>query len=491
MRTAAFGVIFSMIAGCGSDNAAPNDAPDTGRAVETDTGGVVDSAPNDTATDAATDTAMDTAMEAETTPKLEPKLSVIKLSDTTNDRLYGVTYDKAGNIFATGVVGETAGADGDLAFVVAKFNKAGELDKTFGTNGFTKKNVIVGKGGEVARGIVVQSTGKIVIAGTVERQAATDERDRDVAVVRFNADGTIDDTFGDKGVVILDLSAGELVGTRYVADSQWGLNLMAGDDLLVTCAAKATGRTDLDWALVKLKGADGKKDATFGTAGIAWVDIDNTSASARQSSILADGSIVSAGYFTDKDSIARPAVFKLKPNGTLDESFGTKGIWNEAVLPLAAEAYGAVLQGTNLVSIGYGRGSMTESVDWIALRVTGTGTWDKTFGTAGITRIDVAMQNDNGRALAVLPDDRILAVGAGRTTATTADGMVAVLSKDGKPDTTWGKDGYRLFDIGGPNDFFWAVAVSPTKDYAAVAGLKGADPATGNDDGALLMIPLK
>lgn len=487
MRTTTFGAVFLVfaMAGCSGDEpTSSNESPDAG-SFEPDTALIGDTglAP-DTATDSApSDTPSDTK------PSLDPKLSVVKLSETTHDRFFGVTYDKAGSIYATGVLGETAD---DLAFVVAKFKSTGELDKSFGTNGFTKKNVIAKKGGEVARGIVVQSSGKIVIAGTVEPRAATDERDRDVAVVRFNADGSVDNTFGTDGVVILDLSAGELVGTRYLADSQWGLNVLADDDLIVTCSAKATGRTDMDWAIVKLKGADGKKDTSFGTAGIAWVDIENTSESARQSTILADGSIVSAGYFTDKDSITRPVVFKLKANGTLDTSFGTKGIWNEAVLPLAAEAYGAVLQGTSFVTIGYGRGSMTESLDWISLRVTAAGVWDKTYGTAGIARIDVNMQNDNGRALAVLPDDRILAVGGGRTSATEIDGMVAILSKDGAPDMTWGKGGYRLFDIGGPNDFFWAVAVSPMKDYAAVVGLKGAlaDGTAGNDDAALLMIPL-
>ena len=69
--------------------------------------------------------------------------------------------------------GEKAIADGadtntDFAFMVAKFKPDGSLDNTFGTNGVAKKNVVVGKAGEVARGIIVQSTGKIVIAGTVD-----------------------------------------------------------------------------------------------------------------------------------------------------------------------------------------------------------------------------------------------------------------------------------------------------------------------------------
>jgi uncharacterized delta-60 repeat protein len=496
MRTTSFGLVISLVlfAGCsGGDGETPAevDSGQPGDTATTDTGTPADDSAIDTGTadSGTTDAPSDAPTDA---PLAEPKLTVVKLSETAHDRLFGVTYDKDGNILATGVVAEGVGADADFAMVVARFKPNGTLDTTFGTGGFTKKNVIAKKGGEIARGIVVQSTGKIVISGVAEHAGATDDRDRDVYLVRFNADGSVDNGFGTMGVVTLDLSAGEVSGTSYIADATWGLNLLADDGLLVTAAAKATGRTDTDWALVKLK-SDGTKDMGFGTMGVAWVDIDNTSANARTSTVLADGSIVSAGYYRDKDMIVRPALFKLKPDGKLDTAFGTNGIWSEAVLPHTAESYGAALQGTNFVTIGYGRSTAMESLDWISMRISATGTWDKTYGTSGLARIDVAMQNDNGRALLVLPDERVLMVGGGRPTATTIDGMVAILSKDGKPDTTWGTGGYKLFDVGGPADFFWGVALSPSKDTVAVVGLKGAlaDGTAGTDDSALLTIPLK
>lgn len=461
----------------GDDGAAPVLVADSGgtadTGVATDTGAVLD-------TGSATDTAIDAASP-------EGKPLNLELSKTFHDRLFGVTWAASGDAFyATGVLGENAD---DLAMIVVKFKKDGSIDPTFGASGVAKKNVIAKKGGEVARGIVVQSTEKIVIAGTVEHEGAADERDRDLAAVRFNADGTVDTTFGTAGVVILDLSAGELVGTTYVADSQWGLTLGADDALYVTGVQKAAGRTDTDWAIVKLK-SDGARDATFGTNGVATVDLDNLSANARTATVLSDGSVVGSGYYTDGDKIVRPVLFKLKPNGTLDTTFAKNGVFNEALLPAACEAYGAALQGTSFVTIGYGRANATtESLDWLSFRLKADGTQDKTYGTAGLARLDFAGQNDNGRAILILPDDRVLLLGGGRTSADNSDGMIALLSKDGVPDTTYGAKGIKTWDLGGASDFFWGAALSPAKDKIAVVGVKGiATGATGQDDSVLLLM---
>jgi len=461
----------------GGDEDSPSTATDSGVAeVATDTGVAID-------TGVGTDTGTDVATDAP--PVAAAKLTNLELSKTFHDRLYGLAYAPSGELFATGVLGESAD---DLAMIVVKFKKDGSLDTTFGTMGIAKKNVIAKKAGEVARGIVVQSTGKIVIAGTVEHEGATDERDRDIAVVRFNADGTVDSSFGTAGVVILDLSAGELVGTTYVADNQWGLSLGAADALVVTGVQKATGRTDSDFAIVKLK-ADGARDTTFGTNGVATVDIDNLSTTMRTATVLSDGSVVGAGYYTDADKVVRPVLFKLTPTGTLDTTFGKSGIFNEALLPAAAEAYGAAPQGSSFITVGYGRATTTESLDWLSFRIGGDGKQDKTYGTSGMARLDLAGNNDNGRALVVLPDQRVFMVGGGRPAADNSDGMTALLTKDGAPDTTYGPKGIKTWDLGGPNDFFWGVAVSPAKDQIAVVGLKGAATG-GTDDAVLLTMPM-
>lgn len=484
MRTKSPAAVFFsvlLLAGC-SDDESPATAGDTGALADTGSTetSVTDGAVEDTGT--VTDAPVDA-------PSSEAKATVLKLSDSLHDRLFAVTFDAAGNMYAAGSIAEGSGADADTSMIVTKLKPDGTLDMAFGDKGVAKKNVIAKKGGELARGVVVQSTGKIVIAGTVEHAGATDDRDRDLALVRFNADGTVDNAFGTAGVQILDLSAGELVGTSYVADAFWDLELTpGGDGMFVFGSAKATGRTDTDFAVVKLK-ADGTRDS-YGTDGVAMVDISMKNATPKGGIVFADGSVIGSGYWTDGDSVVRPAVFKLKPDGTLDAGFATGGVFSPVVLASVAEAYDVAMQGTNIVTVGYGRASTTESLDFLSLRLTGAGALDTTYGTMGFTRVDASMQNDNGRALVVLPDERVLMVGGGRPTATNADGMVAVLTKDGKADTTWSPGGYRLFDFGGPSDMLWGVALSPKKDSVAAVGVR-AGVMDGNDDAVLVTIPLK
>jgi len=90
--------------------------------------------------------------------------AAVPLSTTTNDRFWAVTFDADNKIVATGFVSD--GSDNLLA--VARFNTDGMRDNSFGTSGIAKINAAVAGSMEEARGVVVQSNGKIVVGGTVE-----------------------------------------------------------------------------------------------------------------------------------------------------------------------------------------------------------------------------------------------------------------------------------------------------------------------------------
>jgi uncharacterized delta-60 repeat protein len=89
---------------------------------------------------------------------------LVDLSPTGNDRLVSVAFDASGKIVASGFVVE----NGDSRVVVARFNPDGSLDPTFGSGGIATLNVTAGRTDEIARSVVVQSNGKIVIAGVAD-----------------------------------------------------------------------------------------------------------------------------------------------------------------------------------------------------------------------------------------------------------------------------------------------------------------------------------
>lgn len=441
---------------------------------------------------------------------LEGAAKVVALSASGADAFYGVAYAADGSFYAAGFAAEGPETSSDRSMVVAKFTAAGDLDTSFGDAGIAKKNVAVGgAAGETARAVIVQSTGKIVIGGTVEADVAaagTAAQDRDIALVRFNADGTIDDTFGAAGVQLLDLSAGvEVSGsggpTLSGADSMWSLSVTSDDKILVHGTKRAGGtvdgsagpRPDSDWAVVRVK-ADGGLDETFGVAGVFSFDIDQVAGQARTGTLLADGSFIGAGYAnTPSLGSQQPVVYKVDTQGKLDTTFGAAGVFHDTVLPALAEAYAAQPQGDKLVTAGYGRKTSTDVIGWLSIRLTATGQLDPTYGSDGVVQLTLE-ERSNARGLVILPDQRPLLFGGGSRIADKTEATVAVLEADGAFDATYGSGGVKSYDLGGTADVFWAGAVSPDQSKVAIVGLKGvaaADAsAASNDDAAVLVLSI-
>lgn len=385
---------------------------------------------------------------------------------------------------------------GDRHMALARLSPTGRLDASFGHDGIATVNVAVGgKTAEFARGVVVQSGGKIVIAGPVEHNPTASgdaARDTDIAVVRFDATGQLDPTFGINGIVRLDLSTGVVDGTAFRGDTSWGLTLLPGDDLLVVGGklADGAGRKDIDYAVVKLT-SNGTRDTAFGTNGLATLDVGQGGDQPRTAIVQPDGKIVVSGHTDGTDDVVTTVLFRLFPDGRFDSTFGQNGVVNVALLASVAEAYDVALQGENLVIAGYGKNASTDTVDIISARFLPNGTWDKTYGHKGMAVIDVAGHDDRSRKLAILPDQRVLIVGQGKPTATTQDAALVLLTPNGHP---LHGNGFTLIDLGGPTDALFGLALSADKTKAVAVGWKGVNAAeaspTNNDDARVVLFPL-
>ena len=79
-------------------------------------------------------------------------------------------------------------------FAVARYNADGSLDTTFDGDG--KVTTAIGTAEIDAYAVAIQADGKIVVAGD-----AYNGSDNDFAVVRYNADGSLDTTFDGDGKV--------------------------------------------------------------------------------------------------------------------------------------------------------------------------------------------------------------------------------------------------------------------------------------------------
>lgn len=526
-------VACALLTGCSDDEA---EGPFLDASTSTDAGNVsvdggIDAAAPIVGSDGATG-AGDAGLSG-----LVEKVIRAQVSATGHDRFYGVTYDRAGNIYAVGHTSEGTANSADFALVVAKFSPEGVLDTGFGSAGFAKHNVAPGgQNVENARAIVIQQDGtadaRIVILGEADHAvpaAGVDggvlARDTDMVLVRFTMGGQLDTSFGNGGVVRHDLGTGVEVASTPAdggmptysvggADSTWSLGQTSDGKLVVHGASRAVGtlpdggaRTDTDYTLLRLL-ADGSLDPSFAGTGIVRTDVGEANAGARTATVLSDDSILGVGYTSSRalgttTNSQQPVLYKVTKSGAPDPTFATMdplsapGVFHGFTRPdmANAEAYGAALQGSKLVTVGYGpTPSGGLGADWVFFRFHGDGSQDKSFGTSGATFIDAARYGDNGRALVVLPDERILAVGGGRPAPSTpppmgqqptnVDAMITVLAPDGRPDTSFGPGGFRLYHWG-DSDFFWGAALAPSKKQVAVVGIAGG---AGQDDGVLMLL---
>lgn len=415
-------------------------------------------------------------------------VQTVAVSPSQHDRFLGAAFDGENRLYAAGFVAD--GADQQMA--VTRFNADGTVDAGFGTAGTATVNVARGgKTVELARGVVVQGDGKVVIAGPVEHdpEASGDAaKDTDIGLARFDGAGRLDTTFGDRGVVRLDLSTGVADGTAFRGDTAWGLVKVAGEKLLVVGSQVAAGRTDVDFAVVRLN-ADGSRDSAFGPVVVGVGP--GVSESPKTAVELPDGKVVVAGY-ASVGGVVSPVLFRLTTAGALDPSFGDRGpdaassgggVAVRPVLANVGEAYSVALAGNRLVTTGYGKDTAEAKVDFIANGFTMDGAIDRSFATDGTARVDVAGEDDRGRNLVALPDGRTVMVGSGKPTASNLDAMVVTLAADGA------QTGRKLYDVGGPNDAFFGVALSPDGSRVAAVGYLGRE-ANGDqkDDGAVLWL---
>ncbi len=314
---------------------------------------------------------------------------------------------------------------------LARYNPDGSLDRTFGSGG----KVVTDLGGtDSTRAVVVQSDGKIVI-GT---------GNGDFVLVRYNSDGTIDSSFGDSGKVVVDLGSAD------------GVNALAlqSDGKIV-----AAGISGGNVAVVRLE-SSGALDSSFGSGGKVLTDL-GASDRANAVTIQRDGKIVAVGVSGNNVALVR-----YEANGNPDSSFGDGG---KVITDLGGSdvANGVAIQPDDkLVVVGQRSAAMA------VLRYTTSGALDASFGVGG--KVLTTSGNEAGAAATVIqPDGKILVAGYRRTySPDNSDFALARYNPDGSLDTAFGTAGILVSDLGGRNDRANGAVFQPD-GRLVVAGVAG------------------
>jgi len=174
------------------------------------------------------------------------------------------------------VAGRVTGNNGSYDFALVRYKPNGAVDKTFGTLGrvFTD----VANSDDFPSSMVIQTDGKILVCGTIRPDATRFQ----IAVVRYNKNGTLDKTFNGDGKVITN--------TDKTADDEASAIALQPDGKIIVAGRNSHS----DFAVIRFN-TDGSKDKSFGNNGLAKAQFIYSSYG-TSIALQKDGKIVAGGY---------------------------------------------------------------------------------------------------------------------------------------------------------------------------------------------------
>ena len=323
-----------------------------------------------------------------------------------SDAGLSVAVQSDGKILVGGQSWDIGSTNSNFKFTIARYNPDGSLDISFDGDG----KVISSFG--CGQSLIVQPDGKILMLGTVDTTATSSN----MALLRYNIDGSLDTSFNGNGEVITTIWG-----------SGQGVTLLPSGKILVAGSSWNNGNEDVVLAQYN---ANGTLNTSFHGGTIVTTDFggdDQVSDVVLQS----DGKILVTGYSlnrTNNISIAR-----YNTDGSLDTTFSGDGKimvdygGNEQGYAVTVDPDGKILVSGNSDS------------NVVLLRYNTDGTPDTTFSGDGLVTTNIGGttllygQTFTGTDVTLQTDGKILVSGQ-------SNGDVALVryNSDGSLDTTFG-----------------------------------------------------
>ncbi|HEY0544521.1 MAG TPA: FG-GAP-like repeat-containing protein [Pyrinomonadaceae bacterium] len=362
------------------------------------------------------------------------------------------------------MVSECSTINGGFAFCAVRLNENGLPDATF-TGGFLPPPGYVidtmgaAPGGGGVRGVAIQNDGKLVLVGYANQN---------LAMVRFNPNGSLDSSFGSGGKVFTDVTPGD-------NDRANELAIQPDGKIVVVGYSEHQGSQSSTYQqFVARYATDGMLDASFGTGGIVRTTIAGQDTSGQSIVIQADGKILAGGHMSTMSGSPSPSasylLTRLNPDGSPDATWDGDGVVSivygasgfpgtNGFLSLALQADGRV------VALGHGN---------IIYRFNTDGSLDTGFdGDGSRPALPVALNDETPFDLIISAGGRIMVVGHSRPGPSFSHQYaVARYRQDGSPDTGFSSDGYLDIDVGSGPDSAMTVAAD-SQGRIVIAGTTG------------------
>jgi uncharacterized delta-60 repeat protein len=351
----------------------------------------------------------------------------------------GIVTMSGGNSFAaTSVVVQPSGdivvegqeqAGTGPSITVSRYLPSGSPDRCFGSRSCTGDGTVIASQGQTdsSTALALQSNGKILAAGGI--RSGSRKAPFGLGVVRLNANGTLDRSFGEDGVAVAPVPGCRQASAAAVAQAP-----QTGDIVLVGSAAcRPHGRL----AVAELT-PSGAPVVGFGTDGLTKLPFASAGFGVA---VQPNGEIVATGFSGYNLKNGTCLVVRITPSGGLDGGFGLAG----DILP--SPGYCRVLYDAAVLSDGTILASGSGFADVlgpVAVELSGTGNPLAALGSGGTANPGFATISGAGS------DSRAIAAESNGTIVLgSTNGTVASMTATGQPDTQFGSAGVATLSAPG------------------------------------------
>lgn len=329
------------------------------------------------------------------------------------------------------VAGTAVSANGQTSDVVsARFTPQGAPDTSYGVAGTGASQADFGAN-ETGYAAALQTDGKIVVAGDRDADRGMER----VLVTRFNANGTLDTSFGQgKGWV------SPYDGSDFPDMFGRAIAVRAGGQIVVG------GYIDYspDVPVIEQLTTDGQLDGSFAPDGTVMSPGEGAQPGFETLAgiaLAADGSIEAVGETSASASSPLGVAGNFAISNITGNSFGS--ISQDLGGTDVATAVAVQPDGKFIVA-GYTDVSGTDN--FAVTRYTSNQVLDTSFGNGGTETVDLG-GNDFARAVAIQPNGKIVVAGTTQSGSATRIGVIRLLPT-GQPDTAFGRNGVSVIAVG-------------------------------------------
>ncbi|MDO9106875.1 MAG: hypothetical protein Q7U57_18185 [Methylovulum sp.] len=353
---------------------------------------------------------------------------------------FSVRVQTDGKILVGGI---SLGYNDTQAFVVTRYNSDGSLDTSFDGDGIAS-TFVGGYGffGFLGGQIVLQSDGKIVQAGTVYTDNITYY---DFGVVRYNPDGSLDNSFGVNGIVTTNIN---------YYDYATSITLQADGKILVTGFSDTVN--SYDFTLLRYN-SDGSLDTGFDGDGIVTTDFSSSYDQALSVTTQADGKILLAGEIYNGSSYDF-GLARYNSDGSLDTSFDGDGKVTTDFNTFEDWAYSITIQADGKI-LAAGHTYTGSGSEFALARYNVDGSLDTGFDGDGKVTTDFGFSDNYGYSVTIQADGKILVAGYIYDGGNSIEFGLARYNSDGSLDTSFDGDGLVSATLGNYEDVGLSVTV--------------------------------